>query len=115
MGSTVLDAGVPIREGLHVYAHCLSGTPGGVALLAINNSRTQTASIALPVEAERYTLSAEQPESLAIQLNGQDLKLGRKDELPDLVGKRIPIGPAELAPASISFLTMAGAGNGNCR
>ena len=38
MGSTVLDSGVPIQEGLHIYAHCLRGTPGGVALLAINNS-----------------------------------------------------------------------------
>ncbi len=40
MGSTVLESGVPIQEGLHVYAHCLRGAPGGVALLAINNSRT---------------------------------------------------------------------------
>jgi hypothetical protein len=41
MGTTVLHAGVPLREGLHVYAHCLRGSPGGVALLAINNSRRQ--------------------------------------------------------------------------
>jgi hypothetical protein len=32
MGTTVLDAGVPIQAGLHVYAHCLRGTPGGGAL-----------------------------------------------------------------------------------
>ena len=112
MGSTVLDAGVPIREGLHVYTHCLRGTPGGVALLAINNSQTQTTAITLPIEAERYTLSAEQLESPTIQLNGQDLKLGGNDELPGLPGKRIPSGPLELAPASITFLTMTGAGNG---
>ena len=36
MGTTVLDSGVPIREGLHVYAHRLRGHPGGVALLVIN-------------------------------------------------------------------------------
>jgi heparanase len=115
MGSTVLDAGVPIREGLHVYAHCLRGTPGAVALLAINNSRTQTTSITLPIEADRYTLSAEQLESPTIQLNGQDLKLRGNDDLPDLSGERIPAGAVELAPASITFLVMAGAGNGNCR
>jgi len=115
MGSTVLDAGVPVREGLHVYAHCLVGTPGGVALLAINNSRTETTSIMLPIEADRYTLSAEQLEGPTIQLNGQDLKLGSNDELPDLPGDRIPSGSAELAPASITFLIMAGAGNESCR
>jgi heparanase len=115
MGATVLNAGVPIREGLHLYAQCLRETPGGVALLAINNSRTQTTSITLPIEADRYTLSAEQLESSAIQLNGQDLKLGGNDELPGLSGERVPAGAVELAPASISFLTMAGAGNGSCR
>jgi hypothetical protein len=115
MGTAVLDAGVPIREGLHIYAHCLRGTPGGVALLVINNSRTQTTSIALPIEADRYTLSAEQIESPTIRLNGQDLMLGSDDQLPDISGKRIAAGSVQLAPASITFLAMAGAGNGGCR
>lgn len=115
MGTTVLDAGVPIREGLHVYAHCLRGTPGGVAMLAINNSRTQTTSITLPGEAERYTLAASQPESATVQLNGQELRLGSNDELPQLRGRTVPSGAVELAPASITFLAVAGAGNGNCR
>jgi len=30
MCTTVLDAGVPIHAGLHVYAHCLRGVPGGL-------------------------------------------------------------------------------------
>jgi len=51
MGTTVLDSGVPIREGLHVYAHSLRGHPGGGALLVINNSRTQKESIDLPIPA----------------------------------------------------------------
>src|SRR4051812_41202141 len=36
MGRTVLESGVPIQAGLHVYAHCHSGTRGGVSLLIIN-------------------------------------------------------------------------------
>lgn len=115
MGTTVLDAGIPIREGLHVYAHCLRGTPGGVAMLAINNSRQETTSITLPGEAERYTLAASQPESATVQLNGQELRLGGNDELPQLRGRPVPSGAVELAPASITFLAVAGAGNGNCR
>ena len=56
MGETVLDAGQN-RGDLHVYAHCLRGRPGGVALVAINLSTTATAQLALPVPAERYTLT----------------------------------------------------------
>ncbi len=115
MGTSVLDPGIPIREGLHVYAHCLRGTPGGVALLVINNSRTQPTSITLPVGAERYTLAAPQLDARKVQLNGQDLRLGANDDLPVLQGRRIPSGPVELAPESITFLAMADAGNGSCR
>jgi len=39
MGSIVLETGVPIQMGLHVYAHCQRGTPGGVSLLIVNNDR----------------------------------------------------------------------------
>ena len=39
MGTTVLDPGMPVQSGLHVYAHCQRGTPGGVALLVINTDR----------------------------------------------------------------------------
>jgi heparanase 1 len=58
MGSTVLESGVPIQDGLHLYAHCLQSTPGGVALLAINNSRMPKF-IGLPTPAGRYTLTAQ--------------------------------------------------------
>ena len=34
MGTTVLDSGVEIAEGRHVYAHCLRGASGGVTLLS---------------------------------------------------------------------------------
>jgi len=57
MGSTVLDAG-PLESQLHLYAHCWRGHPGGVTLLAINLSRTETKSLELPNSADRYTLSA---------------------------------------------------------
>jgi len=115
MGATVLESGIPIRAGLHVYAHCLRGTPGGVALLAINNSRTQPASIELPTPAEQYTLAAQEPEGTPVQLNGQELKPDANDELPELQAARIQAGIIELAPAGITFLPVAGAENASCR
>jgi len=112
MGTTVLDAGLS-RPGLHLYAHSLRGHPGGVALLAINNSRTQSTTIVLPVPAARYTLTANKLEDAHVQLNGQELKLGPNDELPDLSGKSIPAGRVELPPASITFLSLPHAENRN--
>src|SRR5690242_8861980 len=56
MGTVVLDAGAP--EGMHLYAHCRRGARGGVALLAINTSRT-AAALRLSAASERYTLSAD--------------------------------------------------------
>jgi len=114
MASTVLESGVPIQPGLHIYAHCLRGTPAGVALLVINNSRMQATSIDVPIAMERYTLAAEDLEGTQVQLNGQELKLQSKGELPDLQAARTRAGAVELAPASITFLAVTGAGNTSC-
>jgi heparanase len=74
MGTTVLDAG-PIQPGFHVYAQCLSGQPGGIVVLAINNSRTQSQSLDITHAADRYTLSASTLDATSIRLNGRELKL----------------------------------------
>lgn len=114
MGTTVLDAG-PSHSGLHRYAHCLRGQPGGVALLLINNSRTAQSSVAVPTASERYTLSANVVESEQILLNGTALRLGADDELPDLSGTPTPGGRVTLPPATITFLAVPTAGNVACR
>jgi len=76
MGTTVLDTG-PNSGDLHLYAHCLRGRPGGVALVAINLSRTATSQLDLPVAAKRYTLTSDVLESDTVKLNGQALALER--------------------------------------
>lgn len=113
MGTTVLDAG-PSREGLHLYAHCLRGKPGGVAFLAINNSRSAPTALTLNGPGERYTLSAPDLQSVRIQLNGAPIQLGREDELPVLSAVAVKPGNVELAPATITFLTVPSAGNPQC-
>ena len=106
IGRTVLDSGIPIQEGLHVYAHDLRNKPGGVAILVINNSRTKTTSLHLPLAAERYTLTAPKLDGKEVELNGRALKLGSDDELPKLEGKNIPAGRVEFAPTTITFLAI---------
>jgi len=115
MGTTVLDAGIPLREGLHLYAQCLPGRAGGVTLLAINNSRSQPTALNVSKAAERYTLTARKLEDAQVQLNGNDLALGSNDTLPELQGTRIAAGNVALPPGSITFLAVAEAGNEKCR
>lgn len=69
----------------------------------------------LPGDAERFSLTASQVDARTVRLNGQDLRLGANDELPALRGERVPAGAVELAPASITFLAVANAGNAACR
>ena len=114
MGTTVLDAG-PSRPGLHVYAHCMRGHLGGVTLAAINTSRTEAASIELPLAGERYTLTAQPLESEQVLLNGRPLTLGANDALPELRGVDVRAGQMALAPSTITFVTIPSAENGACR
>jgi heparanase 1 len=115
MGTTVLDSGVPIQEGLHLYAHCLRGTAGGVALLAINNDRAAARTLALPEASERYTLSSPDLQARRVVLNGTELALGPSDALPALTGAATAAGNVTLAPATITFLALPRAGNAACR
>ena len=114
MGTTVLDAGVPIAQGQHVYAHCLRGVSGGVALLVINNDREQARTITVPTSSLRYTLRAPELQSTRVALNGKPLALGRNDALPLLSGQPARAGDLSFEPASITFLALAHAGNSAC-
>ena len=114
MADTVLDAGGS-REGLHLYAHCLRNRPGGVVMLAINNSRTRANSIAVAFPTTRYTLSAKDLQSGAVQLNGKDLTLTADGDLPELPGTAVPPGTVNLPPASITFLAVGEAANASCK
>ncbi len=112
MGTTVLDAGASPAPSLHLYAHCLAGHPGGVALLAINVA-DKAQSLTVPA-SERYTLTAKELETKVVDLNGAELKLGANDALPELKGTSTHPGPLTLPPTSITFLAIAKAGNAAC-
>ena len=116
MGETVLESGVPVQAGLHVYAHCLRNRPGGVALLAINTDKSTARTLTLPA-AERYTLSAPGGNTPArrVHLNGVELALGPNDELPEFKPEATAEGAISLAPATITFLAISNAANAACR
>ena len=115
MGTTVLDAGVPIKAGLHVYAHCQRKVSGGVSLLVINTDRSAPHALALAAASLRYTLDAADLNATEARLNGSALKLGSHDQLPPIEGAVAPAGINTFEPATITFLAIPTAGNSACR
>lgn len=114
MGTVVLDAGTTPPPALHLYAHCLRGQAGGVALLAINTDGAAH-SLDMRTSSESYTLSAERLEDGTVKLNGSELKLGRLDALPPMNGTPLKAGKVTLAPETITFFAMPSANNSACR
>jgi Glycosyl hydrolase family 79, N-terminal domain len=113
MGSVVLDSGVPVSRGLHVYAHCQRRMPGGVVLLVINNDPEESRELILPNSSMRFTLDAAALQDVAVRLNGAALTAAAVDGFP---GAGLPTdpGPVRLAPATVTFVVISGAGNRNC-
>ena len=114
MGPTVLESGIPIQSGLHLYAHCLRGTAGGVALLAINNDRAAARVVTVPMPGERYTLASDELQAKVVRLNGVALELDADDALPGLTGTPVQAGDMSLGPATITFIALPGARNQAC-
>jgi hypothetical protein len=114
MGTTVLDAGVPKRAGLHVYAHCQRGTPGGVSLLVINIDRTASHELMLAGAALRYTLDVADLNDTGIRLNGGALELDASGGLPTIAGVPVAAGITRFDPATVTFLTVPAAANSAC-
>jgi heparanase 1 len=115
MGTTVLDARVASRSGLHVYAHCQRGRPGGVALLVINTDRDAPHTLMLPTASMRYTLDAANLLDERVRLNGHPLELSAGDELPTIEGIPTTANAVTFAPATITLLAIPEAGNDACR
>ena len=106
MGQTVYDCGAPAGENLHVYCHSRKDGQQGAACLIVNNSLTDEVCVALPADAERYTLDAESLRASVMRLNGRPLTVSSDAELPDLSPVHQPTGELRLAPASCTFLIL---------
>lgn len=107
--------GSPISPApnVYVYTHCLRKHPGGVALLVINADQQRAYDITLPVDSDRYTLTAKQLQD--ITANGNTLRLDSSGDVPQLTGQPTRAGRVSFAPVSITFLAIANANNNSCR
>jgi hypothetical protein len=115
MDTTVLDPQVSVAPNVYVYAQCLARRPGGVTLLIINADRQHSFHLNLPTASERYALSAKKLEDTTVELNGKPLRLTSSGDLPQFDGEAVNTGGVSFAPTSISYLSIANAGNVNCQ
>jgi hypothetical protein len=115
MGTSVLDAGLPVQSGLHVYAHCQRGRPGGVTLLVINTDRNAPHALMLPTASMLYVLDAANALDTRVRVNGTALALGAGDTLPSIPGVPTPAGLVTFAQATITFAVIPEAGNKACQ
>lgn len=115
MGTTVLDAGMSAHPDLYLYAHCLRGHSGGVALLAINASRADARELNLPTASKSYSLTAHDLMDTQVLLNGNPLQLTASGDLPKLTPVPQHAGTATLNPATITFFAIPDAKNNACR
>jgi hypothetical protein len=115
MGTTVLNAGLPIQSGLHVYAHCQRGRSGGVTLMVINTDRDIPHALVLPIASMLYTLDAANALDARVRVNGKTLALDAGDKLPAIPGTPTPAGPVTFAGATISFVAIPNAANKACQ
>ena len=115
MDATVLDAGSSGSPNVHLYAHCLRGVNGGVGLLAINTDSGAAHEIGIPLQADRYTLTAKDMMDNKVDLNGSELKLTADGEVPVIKGASAASGVQALPASTISFFAIPQANNAACK
>lgn len=114
MGATVLDAHVAQKPKFYVFAQCLRHKPGGVALLILNTDHAKSRELNVPVDSQRYTLTATSLMDTTIQLNGIPLTLDARGDLPQLAGIQMRAGKIVSPAQSITFLAIPEAKNSSC-
>ena len=82
---------------------------------SINTDRDAPHALMLPTASVRYTLDAANLLDERVRLNGHPLALSAGGELPAIAGAPAAAGTLTFAPATITFLAIAEAGNDACR
>ena len=112
MGTTVLRPPASPTPELRLYAHCLEGRLGGVALAAINLG-DQAQTMQLQGVATSWVLQAQPLDSETITVNGQEPGVDAAGGLTGLAGKR-QIGSMRIPGKAIAFVAVPGANNAAC-
>lgn len=113
MDRTVLASPVSPNANTRLYAQCLRGTPGGVAVLALN---TGSASISLATgsKARAWLMTGEPTDTRSVRVNGSEPSLNPAGEIVGLDGVAVQ-GQMSVPGRSIAFVAVPDAANPACR
>ena len=115
MGSTVLAAPASPAPELRIYAHCLVGKPGGVALAALNLGDTaQTLTAGSQARAWVMRASTAALDTKAILINDRQPSADEAGRLSGLEGAPAS-GTVSVPGKAIAFVAVENAGNPACR
>jgi heparanase 1 len=112
MGPSVLAAPVATSSDVRIYAQCLRGKPGAVALVALNlGSGSQ--SLSPGKDALAYTVTAASLDDRTVLINGVAPSVNDAGDVTELTPRRVTTRMT-LPPQSISFIAVANARNASC-
>jgi heparanase len=113
MGTTVLASPRSPSPALRLYAHCLSGKPGGVAVMALNTGEAAQG-ITLGGNGLGWTMTGQPLDTRSVRINGKTPALSADLKLTGLDGA--PVSSLVTIPGyAIAFYAVPGAANPACR
>jgi heparanase len=113
MGETVLASPRSPSPALRLYAHCLAGRPGGVAILALNTGEASQR-LSLGSRGLSWTMTGQPVDTRNVLINGTSPGLDARGELTGLGGKS-ETGRVNVPGQSIAFYAVPVANNSACR
>jgi heparanase len=113
MGTTVLASPHSPTPALRLYAHCLRGKKGGVAVMALNTG-TAPARLGIGRSAMAWTMTGTPVDTRNITINGHEPALDAAGKLSGLAGTAVR-GTLQIPGQAIAFVAVADANNPACR
>lgn len=113
MGTTVLASPKSPSPDLRLYAHCLKGENGGVALLALNTGGSAQ-SLTVGDKASAWVMTGDPVDTREVKINGTVPSLNDKGEITGLEGTSDK-GDLALPARAIAYVAVADANNPACR
>ncbi|WP_439484262.1 hypothetical protein [Cyclobacterium plantarum] len=104
MGTKVYEADFSHDE-LDIFVHNLKGFSDGYGVLIVN-PKDMESSFSLPVDAEKFLLTADSLQSKTVRLNGTVLELTSDHALPAIGGQMIAAGEIQVPAHGIMFLAI---------
>ena len=113
MGTTVLASPRSPSPALRLYAHCLAGKPGGVAVMALNTGEASQR-LGLGGPGLAWTMTGQPVDTRTVQINGRSPGLDATGQLTGLGGIAVA-GKVTVPGQSVAFYAVPNANNPACR